>query len=443
MTKHYMSLTLLFTIAWGKKAPVSDIDGDGVSTEQGDCDDNTCNLSSQTDIVGDGIDQNCDGLDGTDVDGDGFASVASGGDDCDDTNVDVNTSIEEIWYDGVDGNCDNLNDYDQDGDGYVSDEYTEASGLPGGDCDDLEATIYTGVEDTWYDGIDSNCDGINDYDQDGDGYVLDEYTEASGLPGGDCNDENNVIFGEAEDMVGDDIDQNCDDLDGTDADGDGFASVASGGDDCDDTNVDVNTSIEEIWYDGVDGNCDNLNDYDQDGDGYVSDEYTEASGLPGGDCDDLEMTTYTGAEDTWYDGADSNCDGINDYDQDGDGYVLDEYTEASGLPGGDCDDLEMTTYTELEDTWYDGVDSNCDNLNDYDQDGDGYVHWDYESESASPGGDCNDEDASIYAGATEIWYDGIDSDCQGDSDFDQDGDGTAFYQDCDDTDALAHESKHI
>ena len=37
-----------------------------------------------TDIVGDGIDQNCDGLDGTDVDGDGFASVASGGDDCDD-----------------------------------------------------------------------------------------------------------------------------------------------------------------------------------------------------------------------------------------------------------------------------------------------------------------------------------------------------------------------
>ncbi len=36
------------------------------------------------------------------------------------------------------------------------------------------------------------------------------------------------------DTVGDDIDQNCDDVDGVDGDGDGHASVASGGDDCDD-----------------------------------------------------------------------------------------------------------------------------------------------------------------------------------------------------------------
>ena len=39
---------------------------------------------SATDIVGDKIDQECDGVDGTDTDGDGFASLASGGDDCDD-----------------------------------------------------------------------------------------------------------------------------------------------------------------------------------------------------------------------------------------------------------------------------------------------------------------------------------------------------------------------
>lgn len=32
----------------------------------------------------DGIDQNCDGVDGIDRDGDGLASVASGGEDCDD-----------------------------------------------------------------------------------------------------------------------------------------------------------------------------------------------------------------------------------------------------------------------------------------------------------------------------------------------------------------------
>ena len=28
-----------------------------------------------------------------------------------------------------------------------------------------------GADDTWYDGVDSNCDGLSDYDQDGDGYV--------------------------------------------------------------------------------------------------------------------------------------------------------------------------------------------------------------------------------------------------------------------------------
>ena len=40
--------------------------------------------------------------------------------------------------------------------------------------------------------------------------------------------------------------------------------------------------------------------------------------------------------------------------------------------------------------------------------------------------------------AAEIWYDGVDSDCRGDSDLDQDGDGENTTQfggeDCDDTD---------
>ena len=29
--------------------------------------------------------------------------------------------------------------------------------------------------DVWYDGIDSNCDKMDDFDQDGDGFVLDDY----------------------------------------------------------------------------------------------------------------------------------------------------------------------------------------------------------------------------------------------------------------------------
>ena len=40
----------------------------------------------------------------------------------------------------------------------------------------------------------------------------------------------------------------------------------------------------------------------------------------------------------------------------------------------------------------------------YDNDGDGYGAED---------GDCDDEDASVYPGATEVEGDGVDSDCDG------------------------------
>ncbi len=51
--------------------------------------------------------------------------------------------------------------------------------------------------------------------------------------------------------------------------------------------------------------------------------------------------------------------------------------------------------------------------------------------------DCNDRDASVNPGVDEIWYDGIDQDCNGGSDFDQDDDGEDRVpegSDCDDTD---------
>jgi hypothetical protein len=64
-----------------------------------------------------------------------------------------------------------------------------------------------------------------------------------------------------------------------------------------------------------------------------------------------------------------------------------------------------------------------------DQDGDGF---------SAEEGDCDDDDATIYPGATETWYDGVDSDCGGDSDYDQDGDGHDAFEhggtDCNDTD---------
>jgi hypothetical protein len=65
----------------------------------------------------------------------------------------------EICGDGIDQNCDGLDEdctpnFDDDGDGFTGNE---------GDCDDTDASIYTGAEEICGDGIDQNCDGIDPY----------------------------------------------------------------------------------------------------------------------------------------------------------------------------------------------------------------------------------------------------------------------------------------
>jgi len=158
---------------------------------------------------------------------------------------------------------------------------------------------------------------------------------------------------------------------------------------------------------------------DGDGDGIAAEAFA------GNDCDDDDPDVYPGADDAPYDGIDSDCRGDDDFDADGDG-VRSARDDDPSTPA-DCDDDDPTVGAADQVAWLDA-------------DGDGVgageellVCPDAEG-VASSDGDCNDSDAGVRPGAAEIWYDGIDQDCDGNDD-DQDGDGVPLAADCDDTDA--------
>ncbi|MFT7521759.1 MAG: MYXO-CTERM domain-containing protein [Kiritimatiellia bacterium] len=204
----------------------------------------------------------------------------------------------------------------------------------------------------------------------------------------------------------------------------------------------------QTWY--LDG--------DKDGHGWAASS-TSACAAPAGyvassdDCDDGRKETYPGATE-YCNGEDDNCDKVVDEDDSVDAptWYADTDKDTYGNPAvskpacsvpdgyvsnaGDCDDTETSVYPGATEVAYDGVDQDCDGEDLCDVDVDGYDH------ALCGGTDCDDDLDTINPGVTDAWYDGVDSDCDGWSDFDADYDGFDSGEfegsDCDDDDPEIH-----
>ncbi|MCK6531297.1 putative metal-binding motif-containing protein, partial [Myxococcota bacterium] len=76
------------------------------------------------------------------------------------------------------------------------------------DCDDDDPDAWPGASETLYDGVDSDCLGLQgEYDQDGDGH---DWIGGKGVDGTDCDDADPLINPEVLDLCDDKIDQDCD-----------------------------------------------------------------------------------------------------------------------------------------------------------------------------------------------------------------------------------------
>ncbi len=167
-------------VNWGWALEIceeSDLDGDGYTECDGDCNDNDPSLTP------------------ADMDMDGFSSCDG---DCDDSRSDVYHGCVEIC-DEVDNNCDGIVD---EGFDYDHDGHTTCGMEP--DCNDYDNSVYPGATEVPYDAIDQDCDGFDLTDIDMDGF------DGIEVGGTDCDDLNAAIYPGAEENCANGIDDNCD-----------------------------------------------------------------------------------------------------------------------------------------------------------------------------------------------------------------------------------------
>lgn len=367
--------------------------------------------------------------------------------DCDDGDDELAPDVFDVPYDGVDADCQGNDDDDFDGDGFAA--ATEG----GEDCDDLDALVHPDADETCATAWDDDCDGdVNTPDITDDALFLLLDTDQDGWPADDVERPQCVREAGWTDRV------TYQDLLTASGLEDTPGAVVF---DCDDEDPNQYPSAPDVPYNNRDEDCQLDSDYDFDGDGEES-----ALELAGGtDCDDYNADIASNLPERCDTPYDDNCDGITNVpdqltgvevmalpDADGDGWpesldavplcgITSGYTsEADYLsrrdqllvdrPGlavlVDCDGEDPARHPAQAEVYYDGVDADCQGDDDYDADGDGYD----QNDPVAP--DCGDNDPLVNPGAPERCASvGVDDDCDGDVDERGAIDGDLYYVDDD------------